>query len=168
VFSPRLILRRLSPPAGVVWHRYWHSVFLYRALRRVLAHTDECVVYAQGPLEARAALRARRGPQQRVIMAVHFHSSQADEHAGREIKRDGKLYLSIQWLERDVILKVAGLVYVPKGAREALLAWFPEAGSVPCVIMGNAVQSASAAEQVEPPADLAELEAFLLGAGSKA
>src|SRR5262245_32372046 len=76
VFSPRYVLKYCSPAAGVVWYRHWHEVFLFHALRRALANGDECVVYAQGPLEARAALRARRGAQQRVVMAVHFRSSQ--------------------------------------------------------------------------------------------
>src|SRR5262245_16684517 len=67
VFGPRLILARFSGPASVVWHRHWHEVFLHNALRRRLAEINDCVIYAQGPLAARAALRARRGPYQRVI-----------------------------------------------------------------------------------------------------
>lgn len=140
-FSPRLVLKYLSPSAGVIWYRHWHEEFLYRALRRSLVGMDECVVYAQGPLEARAALRARCGPHQRVIMAVHFRSSQADEHAepGREIKRDGMVYRSIRKLERSVILRVDGIIYVSKWAQDALLAWLPEAAKVPSGVFGNAV-----------------------------
>jgi len=147
VFAPRLVLRRVSPAAAVLWYRYWHEVFLYRALRQRLADGREQVIYAQGPLEARAALRARRGPGQRVIMAVHFRGSQADEHAepGREFKRDGALYRSMRRAEREVILHVDGLVYVSGWARDALLGWLPEAADVPSEVIGNGVTPVAAA-----------------------
>lgn len=70
-----LILERCSGPSSVAWYRYWHELFLYRALRRCLAGLGDCVVYAHDPLAARAALRARRGPHQRVVLAVHFQTS---------------------------------------------------------------------------------------------
>jgi glycosyltransferase involved in cell wall biosynthesis len=151
VFAPRLVLRHVSPAAAVMWYRHWHEAFLYRALRQRLADGREQVVYAQGPLEARAALRARRGPRQRVIMAVHFRSSQADEHAepGREIKRDGALYRSMRRAERDVILRVDGLVYVSGWARDALLGWLPEAAEVPSEVIGNGVTPVAAAASGE-------------------
>ena len=160
VFAPRLVLRHVSPAGAVVWYRYWHEVFLYRALRQRLAGGGEQVVYAQGPLEAKAALRARRGPHQRVIMAVHFRASQADEHAepGREIKRDGALYRSMRRAERDVILHVDGLVYVSEWARDALLGWLPEAADLPSEVIGNGVTPAAATVsgpgEREQPADL--------------
>jgi hypothetical protein len=141
VFGPRLVLKRFSGAASVLWYRYWHEVFLRNALRTNLAKVGDCIVYAQGPLEARAALRARRGPHQRVVMAVHFRASQADEHAepGREIKRDGTVFRAIRQLERDVILQVDGLVYVSRWARDALLSWLPEAAQVPSTVIGNFV-----------------------------
>jgi len=141
VFAPRLVLERPSGPASVVWYRHWHEVFLRNALRSRLAEIGDCVVYAQGPLEARAALRARRGPHQRVVMAVHFRVSQADEHAepGREIRRDGTVFRAIRQFEREVILQVDGLVYVSEWARDALLSWLPEAAEVPFAVIGNFV-----------------------------
>jgi glycosyltransferase involved in cell wall biosynthesis len=141
VFGPRLVLRRFSGVASVLWYRHWHELFLRNALRRKLAQVGDCVVYAQGPLEARAALRARRGPHQRVVMAVHFRGSQADEHAelGREIKRDGTAFRAIRQLEEEVILQLDGLVYVSKWAQDALLSWLPEAARVPSAVIGNFV-----------------------------
>jgi glycosyltransferase involved in cell wall biosynthesis len=143
VFSPRPVLQRVYPAAAVVWYRHWHEVFLRNALRRRLAAVDDCVVYAQGPLEARAALMARRGPHQRVIMAVHFRGSQADEHTepGRELefKRDGRIFRSIRKLEREVILKLDGIVYVAEWARQRLLNWLPEAETIPSAVIGNFV-----------------------------
>jgi glycosyltransferase involved in cell wall biosynthesis len=140
VFGLRLILQRLSKPASVRWYRSWHEMFLRNALRQRLAETGDCVVYAQGPPEARAALRARQGPHQRVVMAVHFRISQADEWADkREIRRDGPVFRAIRRLERDVIPQVDGLVYVSKWARLALLGWLPEADAVPSAVIGNFV-----------------------------
>jgi glycosyltransferase involved in cell wall biosynthesis len=138
VFGVRLALMRLSGAASVTWYRHWHEVFLRRALRQRLAGLGACVVYAHCPLSARAALRARQGPHQRVVMAVHFRVSQADEWvAMKQIRRDGSVFRAIRQLERDVIPQVDGLVYVSRWARDALLSWFPEAATVPYAVIGN-------------------------------
>ena len=141
LFAPRLVLRYVSKPASVRWYRHWHEALLHKTLRQHLAKLDDCVVYAQGPLEAHAALRARRGTNQRVVMAVHFRTSQADEHAepGRELKRDGKTFRAIRQLERDVIPHVDGIVYVSRWAEQALVSWLPEAQAVPSAVIGNFV-----------------------------
>lgn len=155
VFGPRLLLARLSGPASVVWHRHWHEVFLHNALRRHLARADECVVYAQGPLAARAALRARRGPHQRVVMAVHFRVSQADEWADKRlIGRDGKVFRRIRQVERDVIPQLDGLVSVTAWARDALVRWLPEAATVPSAVIGNFVHPQEFEVDPEPLGDL--------------
>ncbi len=156
VFSFRLILVRCSGAASVVWYRHWHEVFLRNALRRYLAKAGDCVVYAQGPLEAGAALRARRGPHQRVVMAVHFRVSQADEYAepGREISRDGLVFRRIRRFERRVIPQLDGLVYVSRWARDALLSWLPEAAEVPSAVIGNFIAPLSAQPPREPLGDL--------------
>ena len=156
VFAPRLVLKLCSKPASVVWYRHWHQVFLYMALRQRLAAVGDCVVYAQGTVEAKAALRARRGAHQRVVMAVHFRASQADEHAepGRELKRGGVVYRAIRRAERHVILQVDGLVYVSEWAKEALLTWLPEAAAVPSAVIGNFVAPVPAERRQEPLADI--------------
>lgn len=154
-FGPRLALARVSGPASVAWHRHWHEVFLHNALRRHLGGMDECVVYAQGPLAARAALRARRGPQQRVIMAIHFRVSQADEWADKKlIARDGTLFRGIRRLERQVIPQVDGLVSVTAWARDALVGWLPEAAAVPFAVIGNFVHLQHVAADPQPLGDL--------------
>jgi len=155
VFGLRLALRPLSRTASTVWYRHWHEVFLYRALRRRLAELDDCIVYAQGPLAARAALRARRGPHQRVVLAVHFRISQADEWADKEeIERGGPVFRAIRQLERDVIPRVDGLVYVSNWARDALLQWLPEAAAVPSTVIGCMVTPLRGLPIAEPLADL--------------
>jgi glycosyltransferase involved in cell wall biosynthesis len=155
VFGPRLVLERFSGPASVVWLRHWHEVFLRNALRRRLARIGDCVIYAQGPLAARAALRARRGPYQSVIMAVHFRVSQADEWADKkQIKRDGTVFRAIRQVERAVIPQVDGLVYVSRWARNALLTWLPEAAAVPYAVIGNFVAPLRLRLDQEPLGDL--------------
>ena len=143
VFALRpLILERSSGPASVVWYRHWHEVFLYRALRRDLARRSDCVVYAQDPLAARAALRARRGPHQRVVLAVHFQTSQADEWAYKDqIKRDGFLFRAIRRYERETIPRLDGLMYVSQSARNGILSWLPEAAAVPSAVISNFVSA---------------------------
>jgi glycosyltransferase involved in cell wall biosynthesis len=150
-----LVLERLNRPTSVAWYLYWHEVFLARALRRHLGHAGDCVIYAQEPIAARAALRARRGPHQRVIMAVHFRTSLADEWADKkEIKRDGTVFRAIRQLERKTIPQVDGLVYVSRWAREALLSWLPDAEGVPFAVINNFVQPVNAEPFQEPLGDL--------------
>jgi hypothetical protein len=133
VFGLRLAVGRCSGAAG---YRHWHEVFLNYALRRRLAEVGECVVYAQGPLAARAALRARRGQHQRVILAVHFRISQSDEWADKkQIKRDGTVFRRIRQAEREIIPQVDGIVYVSRWARDALLGWFQRAAAVPATVI---------------------------------
>jgi len=149
VFGLRLVVSRLNGAAGVAWHRHWHEVFLRKALRRELRGLGPCIVYAQGPLAARAALRARRGPHQRVIMAIHFRVSQADEWVDKHlIDRDGMVFRQIRRVEQDVIPQVDGLISVSRWARDALVEWLPEAAAVPYTVIGNFVAA------VEPPPDL--------------
>jgi glycosyltransferase involved in cell wall biosynthesis len=156
MFAPRLVLQHVHGPASVLWYRHWHEAFLRNALNRELATAGDCVIYAQGPLDARAALAARTGPRQRVVMAVHFRTSQADEHAEpqRELKRDGRVFRAIRETERNIIPRLDGLVFVTKWARDALLTWLPEAASVPSTVISNFVAPLPAADRGEYLADL--------------
>jgi glycosyltransferase involved in cell wall biosynthesis len=141
VFGLRpLVLERISRPAGVAWYLYGHEVFVRNALRRHLAEAGDCVVYAQDPFSARAALCTRRGPHQRVVMAVHLRISMADEWADKgEISRDGTVFRAIRQVERTVIPQVDGLVFVSRWARDALLSWLDEAAAVSYAVIGNFV-----------------------------
>jgi glycosyltransferase involved in cell wall biosynthesis len=137
VFGIRLVLQRFSRPASTVWYWHWHKVFLYKALRRCLAEIDDCIIYAQDPLAAQAALRARQGPHQRVVMAVHLRISMADEWANKkQIKHGGTAFRAMRQTEREAIPEVDGLVYMSEWAQDALLSWLPEAGKVPSAVIG--------------------------------
>jgi glycosyltransferase involved in cell wall biosynthesis len=141
VFGLRpLVLERCSKLAGLAWYLHWHEVFLRHALDRLLANAGACVVDTQDPYAARAALRVRRGPHQRVVMTVHFSISTADLWVDKkQIKRDGTVFRVIRQVEREVIPQVDGLVYVSRWARDALVDWLPEAAAVSSAVIGNFV-----------------------------
>lgn len=155
VFGFRLALQRFSRPASTVWYWHWHKVFLYHALRRRLAEVGDCIVFTQDPLAAQAALRARRGAHQRVVMAVHFRISMADEWANKkQIKYGGRVFRGMRRAEREVIPEADGLVYVSQWARDALLSWLPEAGKVPSAVIGCMVTPLRDEPVLEPLGDL--------------
>ena len=156
VFGLRpLVLERCNRPASLAWYLHWHEVFLRQALRRRLAETGDCVVDTQDPFAARAALRVRQGPHQRVVMTVHFSISNADLWVDKkQIKRDGTVFRAIRQVEREVIPRVDGLVYVSRWARDALVSWLPEAAAVPSAVIGNFVAPLRAEP---PPQELGDL-----------
>lgn len=149
LFGARVVLERVWGPANVWWYRSSHELFLRRALRRRLAHEGDCTVYAQCPVAARAALAARSGPNQRVVLAVHFRISQADEWADKgQIVRDGRVHRWIRATERKVIPAVDGVVFVSDWGRTVLRAWLPEVDLVPSTVIPNFIEG-PAAEAVE-------------------
>ncbi|MGN6578184.1 MAG: glycosyltransferase family 4 protein [Nocardioides sp.] len=151
LFGPRIALERVYGPANVWWYRSSHELVLRRALRRLLATKGPCTVYAQCPVSARAALAARSGSHQRVVLAVHFRTSQADEWADKgQVLRDGRLFQRIRAMERQVVPHVDALVYVSSWARSALQAWMPEAATVPATVVPNFV--AAPVADVKPDA----------------
>lgn len=155
VFGFRHFLDRCSAPAGVAWYLHWHEAFLRMALCRHLASGRDCVIYAQDPLAARAAMQARQGSHQRVVLAVHFRISLADEWADKErISRGSKVFRAIRQAERDVIPRADGLVYVSRWAQDALLSWLPEAAAVPSSVIGNFVDPLPATAGRPPSGDL--------------
>jgi glycosyltransferase involved in cell wall biosynthesis len=155
VFGARLVLEKLSGSASVAWYRRWHEAFVRNALRESLAEVGNCVVYAQCPLSARAALSVRHGPHQRVIMAVHFRTSQADEWVNMErITRDRKVFRTIRREEREIIPQTDGLVFVSGWARDALFGWLPEAAEVPFAVIDNFVAPHKHTIDVVPMGDL--------------
>ena len=138
VFGLRKLVNLLSPSLGVWWYRYWHTVFLRQALRRHLKSATECVIYAQCPLSALAALAARVPDRHRLVMVAHFNISQAVEWANKgSIKRGGRLYRSIQATEADVLPRLDGLVFVSRFMRKVLVARIPATSSVPYQVIPN-------------------------------
>lgn len=140
IFSLRKLIQPLSTAASVWWYRYWHEYFLERALRISLQDGRACIVYAHCPLSARAALNARVSNAQKIVMAVHFYISQADEWVWKGMIHKGSgLYKAIQDLESDVLPRLNGLVFVSDFLHNELLLRIPEVDSVPYALIPNFV-----------------------------
>lgn len=156
VFGPRRLIQSVCRPAGAFWYVHWHEVFLRNALRRHLAGTGACVVYAQDPFSARAALRARRGPHQHVILAWHTPAGSAADVsvADKHLSRDGALFRMIRRVECEALLQADRVVYVSRFARDAVWEWLPAAATVPHAVIGNFVTALPARPGVEPLGDL--------------
>ncbi|MDD4914455.1 MAG: glycosyltransferase family 4 protein [Methylococcales bacterium] len=138
LFAVRKILDKLSGPASVWWYRYWHAFFLRMALKKYLKNGAACVVYAQCPVSADAALRARVSARQRVVMVVHFNISQADEWAGKgRIAEGGSFYQAIRDFEARVLPKLDGLVFVSAFMQRELIKRIPALAGVSAAIVPN-------------------------------
>ena len=137
-FALRRLIDPLSGTASVWWYRHWHEVFLFHALRTALADGAPCVVYAQCPLSADAAMLARVSPAQRVVMVTHFNLSQADEWAGKgAISKNGRLFNSIRHFEAAVLPHLDGLVFVSEFMRSELAGRIPKLAAVPYRVIPN-------------------------------
>jgi glycosyltransferase involved in cell wall biosynthesis len=159
-FGMNCLLRRVSGSAAVVWYLYWHEMFLRNALRRHLARIGTCVIYAQSPTAARAALDARANTSQRVVVAVHFTTSYADEFASEYIGRCGKVFQWIRKNERLIMPSVDRIVYVSDAARRALVSWLPEVQSVPSAVISNFVTPITLSVVAEACSDLVSIGAL--------
>ncbi|MDP3584436.1 MAG: glycosyltransferase family 4 protein [Thiobacillus sp.] len=155
VFGLRRLLDRISKPASVWWYRHWHAVFLQRALSVRLADGKPCVIYAQCPLSARAALRARRSQAQKVVMVVHFNLSQADEWADKgAIPRDGGLFRAIRQQEAVILPQIDALVYVSDFMRRELQSRIAGLVAVPSRVIPNFLGDPGAVQTIEAETDL--------------
>ncbi len=138
LFAARILVRRISRPAGIRWHEYWHARYLEAALRRHLASRPDAVIYAQCPISAGVALRVRT--TQSVVMVAHLNISQADEWADKgEIPRHGSLFQAIQEHEADVLSRLDGIVYVSAFNKAQLEDRIPALRSVPNAVVPNPV-----------------------------
>lgn len=159
---PVFALRRLIDPVhrstSVWWYRHWHAVFLFRALRRRLADGSPCIVYAQCPVSAAAALRARASPAQRVALVVHFNVSQADEWADKgAIARGGRLFRAIRALEAATLPRLDGLVYVSRFMRALVEQNIGGLAPIPAAVLPNflpAQAARAAGAPAQPAGDL--------------
>lgn len=155
MFGLRRLIEPFSKPAGVWWHRRWHAYFLKRSLRQYLANDQNCVIYAQCPPSASAALAARRSAKQRVVMAVHFNISQADEWAEKGmIGLNGSMYSAIKHFESAVLPRLDGLVFVSEFMRRELLARIPAIAPVPYAVISNFVADTGGQKTGEATRDL--------------
>ncbi|HTW06331.1 MAG TPA: glycosyltransferase [Acidimicrobiales bacterium] len=153
VYGAQRAVARFFPATGVAWYRSSHQQFLRQALRRRLTGGAPAVIYALGPEAAGAALAARKGDHQRVIMAVHYRASQAEGWADNGlIKPGGRQYRAFRASEHSLVPDLDGIVYVSHFARQSLLSWLPEAERVPSVVVPNLVSPVALAPS-NPVAD---------------
>lgn len=130
----------MSSSLGVWWYRRWHGHYLARQLKQYFQDNERCIIYAQCPPSAHAALSTRRSRHQVVVMAVHFNLSQADEWAEKKlIVMGGKLHQSICRFEKEILPQLDALVFVSDFMRQALLARIPEIRNVPSIVLPNFV-----------------------------
>lgn len=160
VFGFRFVLNRFHAASSITWYRRWHGAFLRHALRRRLAQSDEAIVYAQCPVAAKAALQARRSVRQRVVMAVHFDTSQAEEwRAWKHISADSRTYAAIRDLEREILPRLDGLVYVSDSARRHL-DWIKGIETVPSEVVPNFIRAPTPSRPEPPQRDLVTIGAL--------
>jgi len=155
VFAVRRILHKLSGTLSLWWYRYWHGFFLKLALKPVLETNSDCVIYAQCPLAASAALSVRRSAAQRVILAVHMNISQADEWVGKGvIRQDSRLYHAIRDFEAQLLPKLDGLVFVSAFMQQCLSERIPALTKVPGVVIPNFLPDPGLSEPTASCSDL--------------
>jgi glycosyltransferase involved in cell wall biosynthesis len=155
VFGLRRLIERASRVASVWWYRHWHAVFLQRALHPRLADGEPCVIYAQCPLSARAALRARRSHAQKVVMVVHFNLSQADEWVDKgAIPREGRLFHTIRQQEATILPQIDALVYVSDFMRRVLQRRIAGLDAMPSRVIPNFLSDPGAVKPIAAKADL--------------
>ena len=138
IFGIRKILNGLNSTLSVWWYRYWHAYFLEIALRHRLRDGTGCVIYAQCPLSAAAALKARKGSAQKIVMVVHFNVSQADEWAQKGmITMNGRFARSMRAFEAQTITALDGLVFVSAFMQRSLTERIPAIAAVPSAVIPN-------------------------------
>lgn len=145
LIGTRVLIEPVFPSLAVRWYRTGHGAVLRAVLQRHLADGAPCIIYAQCPISAAAALAARAGPQQKVVLAVHFNVSQADEwaYAGRIASR-GRDFYAIRAFEARWLPQVDALVFVSHFMRKVLLERLPMLARVRHAIVPNFVAPSDA------------------------
>jgi glycosyltransferase involved in cell wall biosynthesis len=134
-FAMGRVINPFSGALGVWWYRYFHYVLLRRAVARHLRSGRPCIVYAQCPLSALAAMQARRSPEQKIVLAIHYNSSQADEWILRgKLRADSTIAARIRAVEASLPSRVDGLVVFSEFMRRAVIDAAPAASNVPLIV----------------------------------
>jgi glycosyltransferase involved in cell wall biosynthesis len=155
LFAVRSILKKFSGELSVMWYRYWHAYFLKCALKQILKNNEKCVIYAQCPLSANAALQARVYNTQKVVLVIHFNVSQADEWAEKKlIKIGGRFYNAIERFEACILPKLDGLIFVSKFMQQELERRIPAINQIPSAVIPNFLPDPGIPETIAPTADL--------------
>lgn len=142
VFAIRRLIAPLNGSFGLWWYRYWHRLCLYLNLKEILANGHACVIYAQCPMSAQAALAARVSSAQRVVMIAHFNISEADEWAGKGvIGVGGTLFKHIREYEAQVLPRLDRLVFVSAFMQRNIYERIPRATMVEGKVIPNFISA---------------------------
>ncbi len=91
-------------------------------LQRRLNGLPAWCVYAQDPITARAAVSIRRLPSHRVVLAVHYNVSQAEEMANRgNLRRGTQFYHRILSQEKATLQSVDKVIVFSTFMRDQLM-----------------------------------------------
>lgn len=118
-----IFLKKKLKTFSVWWYRYWHFLFLYLSLKKYLINNKINIINAQCPLSALAALRLRDRSRLKyyVILTCHFNISQAEEFRIKgELRENSSIYRSILSLEKYILNRVDGVVYVSEFSRDQI------------------------------------------------
>lgn len=138
------MLAPLSPEWSLLWlHGGFRRLLRWRVWRVLrTAPTRPAVLYAQEPVAAQAALRARgRSDAVRVVAVAHYNESEVAEHIASDgIAPRGPAQRVLERAERDM-LSLADLVVLPSAHSERTIR--DRTGPVfraPGVVIANAVE----------------------------
>ncbi len=137
-----LFLQKNFKTCSVWWYRYWHFLFLYFSLKKYLRNKKINIINAQCPLSALASLRLRDRSKHKfyVILTCHFNISQAEEFRIKgEIKENSSIYRSIRSLEKYVLNRVDGVVYVSEFLKDKITA-FHQVSNPFCTVINNGIK----------------------------
>lgn len=150
LIGARALIEPLSPSLAVRWYRTGHGWTLRAVLERELRGGAPCTIYAQCPVSAAAALTARVNPRQRVVLAVHFNVSQADEWAlaGR-IPHGSQDFYAIRAFEARWLPQVDALVFVSHFMRRVLLERLPMLAHTPHAIVPGFVAAPARPDEAD-------------------
>ena len=155
VLAARRLIDVVSMTAGVWWFIRFRRLFLRLWLSRALRQGQAAVIYARCPNSAQAALAARKHSGQKVVMAVHFNRSEAEEwcRAGK-IRKGEWLYRGIEKFETELLPKLDGLHYVSRFMRDCILARHPAAAKYKSILLPNFLEDPGSPPKSAPKGDL--------------
>jgi glycosyltransferase involved in cell wall biosynthesis len=151
----RRLIDLVSKPVGIWWFLRFRRLFLRLCISHALQPDQAAVIYAKCPNSAQAALEAIKNSRQKVVMAVHFNRSEAEEwyNSGR-IREGDWVYRGIRNLESKVLPKLDGLHFVSQFMRDYIREHHPEVARCKSIVLPNFIEDPGSAAKGEPKGDL--------------
>ena len=134
--------RILGGAANARWFEAANMMMLRIAMRKFWRKQRFDVAYCQDPISAKIALEIRsQYPSMRVVLAVHFNESTADEWVGRhKVAKDSRLYVKMQQRDDLTISQVDKLIFVSQYMRERVLGRIPAARLIDSEVIHNSAE----------------------------